>query len=252
MRRLTADRIPVRIFAAFVLLAGLCLLGACARKVRVEINALAEHGEARAAGKLAGKRCLVLPAKPDVSQDDLQFREFSAQVSASLAQKGCTPARGLEDADLAALLHYGVGEPFLVEERGYVVYRPWGRWGRGMADYIPVTTTYVFHASSLSLEARLVEKAGAPPAGTKKGGIPSGPKSAEGGKLGSQLWKGEATLTGQRADLRAVFPWLLAAAKEYYGTDSGHNILVGVGAEDLLSDPPAAQNIASSPGADAP
>ena len=228
----------MRSFFALALLISVCLTGACARKVKVEINSLAEHEETRQAGYLAGRRCLVLPAKPDVSPDDLQFREFSAQVSTSLALKDCAPAQGLEDADLAVFLHYGVGDPIIVEQHGYVIYRPWGRWGRGIADYIPVTTTYVFHACGLSLEARLVEKATAPPAGTKKRGASSGPAAEEGAKPGRQVWKVDATHIGRQSDLRALFPWLLAAAKEYYGVDSGQNILVKVGVEDLIASPP--------------
>ena len=106
------------------LLIGVCLLGACARKIKVEINSIADREERQQAGRLAEQRCLVLPVRPDVRPDDLQFREFSAQVSASLAQKGCVPAQGLEDATLAVLLNYGIGEPVITEQRDYVVYRP--------------------------------------------------------------------------------------------------------------------------------
>jgi len=226
-----------RSFFALALLISVCLTGACARKVRVEISSLAEHEETRQAGQLAGRRCLVLPARPDVSADDLQFREFSAQVSTSLALKDCAPAQGLEDADLAVFLHYGIGDPIIVEQHGYLTYRSWRRRGRGMADF-PVTTTYVFHACSLSLEARLVDKATAPPAGTKKRGASSGQPAEAGAKPGRQVWKVDATHIGPQNDLRVLFPWLLAAAKEYYGVDSGQTVLVKVGVEDLIASPP--------------
>lgn len=230
----------MRFFFVLALLIHASLLGACARKVKVEINSIAEHtgAQAQQAGRLAGQRCLVLPAKADILPDDLQFREFSTQVSASLAQKGCTPAQGLEDADLAVLLNYGIGEPVITEERNYVIYRPWGRWGRGIPEYTPVTTTYVFNTCSLSLEARLVEKAIAPDGGTKKDGAFSAPKAEDGAQLGKQVWKLSAAHAGQRVDLRTLFPWLLAAAKEYYGIDSGQNILVKVSEEDLASSAP--------------
>ena len=238
------------------LLISACFLGACARKVRVEISAIAERAEAQQAGNLADRRCLVLPAVPDTRPDDLQFREFSAQVSASLARKGCAPAQGLEDADLAVLLAYGIGEPVIFEERNYVVYRPWGRWGRGWGrDYVPVTTTYIFNTCSLSLEARLVEKtpAPAPPSGKAgKSGASSGSKAEEEAKLGRQVWKVVAAHAGQRVDLRDLFPWLLAAAGEYYGVDSGQSVLVRVGEEDLVSAPLPAKNVASPPGTGTP
>jgi hypothetical protein len=222
----------MRNFLIIALLTSVCLLGACARKVRVEINAIAEHGEIQQSGRLAEQRCLVLPAKPDLSPDDLQFREFSAQVAASLAQRGCTPAQGLEDADLAVLLGYGIGEPFVVEQHSYVVYRPWGRWSRRMPDYMPVTTSYIFHTCGLSLEARRVDKA-------------LGPKAEEGAKLGKQMWKVEAAHAGQWVDLRVLFPWLLAAAKDYYGMDSGQSVLVRVREEDLVSASLPTENVAS-------
>ncbi|MDR2694864.1 MAG: hypothetical protein LBC79_00590 [Deltaproteobacteria bacterium] len=237
----------MRFFPALALL--VCLLGACARTVGVEVNSFVEHGEAQEAGRLEGRRCLVLPAKADLSPDDLQFREFAAQLSASLARKGCEPAQGLEDADLAVSLAYGIGEPLIVEQRGYVVHRPWGRWGRAMPDYLPVTTTYIFNTCSLRLEARLVEKAAAPSAGAKQGGAPSGPRAEDGARPGRQVWKLEAAHVGQQSDLRLLFPWLLAAAGEYYGVDSGRTILVSVGAENVLSAPPPARNAASPPGA---
>ena len=232
-----------RIF--FVLALSLCLLGGCARKVRVEINALAEQGETQQAGRLAGQRCLVLPAGQDVNPDDLQFREFSAQVGASLAQRGCTPAQGLEDADLAVLLGYGISEPIIVEQRDYVVYRPWGRWSRRMPDYVPVTTTYIFNTGSLSLEARLVERAAAASGGAQQGGASHGPKAEAGAKLGRQVWKIDASHAGQGLDLRALFPWLLAAAGEYYGVDSGQAIVVRVREEDLAAALQPEKNIAS-------
>ena len=235
----------MRNFFVIALLVQVCLLGACARKLRVEINSIAERHDTQQAGRLAGQRCLVLPAGTHVSPDDLQFREFASQVSASLARKGCTPALGLEDADLAVLLDYGIGEPLIIEERTYVVYRPWGRWGRGMADYVPVTTTYIFNTCSLSLEARLVEKAAPPSGGAKKGGVPSCSGTEAGMALGRQVWKVDAAHAGQRIDLRALFPWLLAAAGEYYGMDSGQSILVRVGEEDLLSAPLPAKNAVS-------
>ena len=215
----------MRHLSVIALLFSLCLLGGCARKLNVEVSALADPGERSGAGGLAGRRCAVLPARGDVRLDDLQFREFSAQVAASLAQRGCTPARGLEDADVAVLLGYGTGESVVVEQQSYVVYRPWGRWRGRMAEIVPVTTSYVFTPCSLSLEARLVEKA------------PSGPKAEEGVKLGRQVWKIQATHTGQWVDLRVLFPWLLAAAKDYYGMDSGQGVLVRVREEDLASAP---------------
>ena len=238
----------MRIFFALALLVQACFFCACARKLKVEISAIAGSAEEQQAGRLAGRRCLVLPAAADMRPDDLQFREFSAQLSASLAQKGCAPAQGFQDADLAVLLDYGIGEPLVMEERSYVAYRPWGRWSRGIPEYMPVTTTYVFHTCSLSLEARLVERAIAPSGGTQKDGAFSDPGAEDGARLGKQLWKIRAAHAGQRVDLRALFPWLLAAAKEYYGVDSGQNILVRVGEEDLLSAPLPPKNITAGDG----
>ena len=206
----------MRHLSVIALLLSLCVFAGCARKLNVEVSALADPGERFGAGRLEGRRCAVLPAKGDVRPDDLQFREFAVQVAASLAQKGCTPARGLEDADVAVLLGYGIGESVVVEQQSYVVYHPWGRWSRRIPEFVPVTTSYVFTPCSLSLEARLVEK-------------------AAGAQLGKQIWKVEASHSGQRADLRLLFPWLLAAAKDYYGVDSGHGVLVRVRQEDLAS-----------------
>ena len=237
----------MRFFCVLALL--VCLLGACARTVRVEVNSFVDRAAAQQAGHLEGRRCLVLPAKADVNPDDLQFREFSAQVSASLAQKGCAPAQGLEDADLAVMLAYGIGEPVIVEQRNYVVYHRWGRRGRGMPDHVPVTTTYIFNTCSLNLEARLVEKTAAPSGGAKKDSAPSAQQAEAGAKLGRQVWKLDAAHVGLQSDLRALFPWLLAAAGEYYGVDSGQTIPIRVGAEDLVAAPPPARVIASPPGA---
>ncbi|MCL2124187.1 MAG: hypothetical protein FWH34_08840, partial [Desulfovibrionaceae bacterium] len=114
--------------------------------------------------------------------------------------------------------------------------------------YVPVTTTYIFNTCTLSLDARLVEKTPAPSGEAKKGGASSGTKAEAGAKLGKRVWKIDAAHAGQRADLRALFPWLLAAAKEYYGVDSGQSVLVRVGEEDLVSAPLPAKNVASPPG----
>jgi len=221
------------IFCVLALLMAASLLGACARKVRVEINSLAEHGASQQGARLKGQRCIVLPASQDMRADDLQFQEFSVQVSASLAKQGCAVAHDIENADVAVLLSYGISEPFIVEQRSYAVYHPWGRWSRAMPDFVPVTTAYIFKTCELGLEARIVEKTPAVAGDIQKDVAPTGQKVKTEAHLGKQIWKINASHTGQHVDLRMLFPWLLAAAKEYYGVDSGQNVLVSVSEEDL-------------------
>lgn len=218
----------MRILCVFFLLCCVSLT-ACARSVRVEVNSLADRAE----GNPAGKNCLVLPGGEDAGRDDLQFREFAAQAAASLEQRGCRSVDRLEDADLAVLLSYGIGEPVIVEQRDYVIYRPWGRWSRGIPEYVPVVTTYVFNTGSIALEARKVEK-GAPPSPNAAQGKKA--ESAVTVSIGRQLWKVSASHAGQQIDLRSLFPWLLTAAKDYYGVDSGQSVMVRVPAEALAPD----------------
>jgi hypothetical protein len=215
----------------------LCLLCACAPSLRVEIDAFAE----RPAVHADGKKCAVLPATPDVRPDDLQFREFAAQTSESLAERGCAPAEGLEDADLAVLLSYGVGEPVTVEQRDYVIYRPWGRWRREIPEFVPVTTTYVFNTYSIALEARSVERAVREDARSgpdihRSGGAKEEAARQPGARqavLGRQVWKVRASHASRQGDLRVLFPWLLAGAKDYFGADSGHSVVITVPEKSL-------------------
>ncbi len=225
----------MRGFFLFALLLCLGPLGACARAVRVEVNAVSSPQ----AGGLAGKRCIVLPANPDTRPDDLFFREFAEKTAASLARRGCDRVDFTEDADIAVLLGYGISEPVIVERRDYVIYRPWGRWSRDIPEFIPVVTTMIFNTGGLSLEARTVEKQTVPlpdqPSKTRKG---EPPKQIAQASLGAPLWKVSAEHAGQGIDMRALFPWLLAAAENYYGTDSGQGIVVKVPAEAVTAPPP--------------
>ena len=47
------------------------------------------------------------------------------------------------------------------------------------------------------------------------------------------LWKTNITSTGSSGDLRLVFPVLVGAAADHLGTNTGHQVVVELGEDDI-------------------
>ena len=213
-----------RVARAALLLVLVAAFGcATAPRYSVQISALADpaiHPEPTT--------YVMLAADPNADPRSLHFREFAATVERALAERGFRATDDPEEAELAMLLDFGVGEHHLESitpvrpafsyyggygprgcfrgYRGYCGPRP--VLGAGLYDPFYVDTytrTFTTVNRFVRLEARRIEPGKAP-----RDGLP--------------IWETRADSRGRDTDLRAIFPALVVAATEYIGTDTGQAV----------------------------
>ena len=59
----------------------------------------------------AGQKYILLPGLKNIKENDLQYREYSEYVKRALNIAGYKQANDSEEADIAILLAYGIGDP---------------------------------------------------------------------------------------------------------------------------------------------
>jgi len=212
------------ILAVFILVFNGCAVGP---RFRVNIDSISDPGTTMK------NTFVLLPGFKDFNQGSLQYKEYAAYVESALLDKGFVKANNIGDAHLAIFLVYGIGDP---QEHQFTYSLPiWGQTGVassstfgtintfGNTGTYSATTTYTptygvvgssthtgtrityfryFWLDAIDLdEYRRTEKV-------------------------SQLWKTTVTSTGRSGDLRQVFPVMVGAAKEYFGTNTGKKVKV--------------------------
>ncbi len=140
----------------------------------------------------SAKTKYVLRPTAKVNPSDLQFREFSTYTNRALALHGFTLVDDENDAELAIFLDYGIGE----RPTTYTV-TP----GFGGPD--------VEANESFFRWARLEAV--------------DGPEFFKSQKV-VELWRTTMASSGANANLRVVFPILLAAGQPYFGKDTPQDV----------------------------
>ncbi len=184
------------------------------------------------------KAYIALPTEKDVKADDLRFKEYAGYVRKILAKKGYVEVNSLDDANIVVYLTYGVGDP---EQHTYVyslpVYGqvgvvpspgpgpaqpsqpphkpPFGHFSPifgivGTKTEYQTVTTYFRYCKIEAFDLRLYRTTG-----TEK-----------------QLWSIIITSRGESDDLRMVMPYMLAAAEDYIGVDTGRKVEVVINGND--------------------
>jgi hypothetical protein len=205
------------------------LLFGCATnpRVNVKVDSLASHETQE---KL---NYIMLSGNKDATPNDLQFQEFAAYLARALDSRGFVYAQNSEDADLAILLSYGIGEP---QTNNYTYSLPvWGQTGvssaytygtasaygntatySGTTTYEPTygITGYTTHTGSKTTYFRYVVITGYDYEVFKE-------TDKE-----IQLWQTKITSVGESGDLRQVFPILIGAAVPYIAKNTGKKVPV--------------------------
>lgn len=175
---------------AVILLGAALLLAGCSRsRAAVDVSSLASP-------RAAELRTYTLrPEQPAVAPTDLQFQEFAAITARALGERGFHQAEAPEEAELVILLDYGLGEP---ELRAAVVQGTRSMMiGRNLYSHTR-------HARLTAVERDEYEP-----------GDPVQP-----------VWRTTMWSAGRSADLREMFPVLIAAGMDYFGTSSGEQVRV--------------------------
>lgn len=209
-------------------LVGLALLSGCVRpqKIHVSVSALA------APESDSARLYVLLPVAEGVKPSDLQFQEYATYLRRALQFAGFEEAGKSEDADLLIGMSYSVSEP---KEHTYTYSIPhWGQTGisssttygtantlgtlnrgrysgttsyqgttyyqprYGVTGYSTGVGTFVTYTRALALvgfDAKVAREGGEP----------------------KEYWRLTAISVGNSGDLRAIFPFLAAAARPYLG-----------------------------------
>jgi len=163
----------------------------------------------------------IVSTNPEVSEEDLEFKEAAEYIKTALSAKGMYEAPDVEHADMIIDLSYGVGEP-QVEFKTYSqpVNGEWIHRGKlfrlelvGMEEKVVPITVYEKHIRLTSHDNTQSDESEAP----------------------VQAWSIYVKNKDESDDLRKYLPLMAAAAIEYLGenTDSQQEIKVKEGDESV-------------------
>jgi hypothetical protein len=184
---------------------------------------------------------LLLPGNQGVTWDDLQFQEYATYVMRVLTAKGFVSAEKAEDADVAIVLSYGIGDP---QKEQYSYSLPvWGQTGVSSA-YTYGTATAYGNSASYSGTTTYTPTYGVTGYTSHTGtrvsyfryAVITGYdfKEFQKSKKQVQLWNTTVTSTGSSGDLRQVFPILVSASVPYLATNTGRQVPVRLYESDKI------------------
>lgn len=223
----------------FLLLFAMLYLAGCGQTLSVAVNSFAEE-DAR-----SKRRFILAPGSDQMNSTGLEYREFASLVDRALQQQGFEPAAGVNDAELIIFIDYEVSSP-TIQSYSYSVpihgqtgvssshtsgsitnygggvrsfsgtthYQP----TYGVTGYQNLSGTYMTFMRFFSLTAFDVAR-------------------AEQHSDYREFWKVSAVSSGTNPNLRDIFPYLLHASMNYFGsaTKNGvHRRSYTLGDKDVL------------------
>lgn len=176
---------------------------------------------------------VLLPGSKDIDQGSLQYKEYAAYVERALFDKGFIKSNNMEAANVAIFLVYGIGDP---QEHQFTYSIPiWGQTGVASSSTIGTINTFG-NTGTYSATTTNTPTYGIVGSSTHTGTRITYFKylwldavdldEYRRTEKVNQLWKTMVTSTGSSGDLRQVFPVLVGAAKEYFGTNTGKKVQV--------------------------
>ena len=198
MKRIKADELILGVFVVFVLLIGGCVTMPVgpAGIYNIEVDSIAV-----ADADLKNKTYILASAMKNVSDDDIQFKEFARYIENALSKTGYKRVDS-KNAGLIIRLAYGIGEPktetntkTYTTSTGYSYPVGW-TWINVPPETETVTTKSTTYERFLILEAY------------------------DSKDRHSQLWRTTVKSEGWSSDLRVVLPHMIAAAIYEFGTDT--------------------------------
>ena len=213
----------------FVIAISLMFITGCLSGPQYHINV----NSINAPGATSKLKYILFPGLKNVSDTDLQYREYAKYVNHTMIIKGYQKTQSLSEADIAVYLSYGIGEPEtkqstvsipIVGQTGISSVKTTGSLSTfgntatysenktytptygvtGVRTRTKSYTTYDRYIRLIAIDLNEYRK-------TNKE---------------VQVWNTTVTSTGTSGDLRRVFPVMLAASKSYIGGDTGKQIIV--------------------------
>ncbi|MBK8163428.1 MAG: hypothetical protein IPK65_09865 [Gammaproteobacteria bacterium] len=213
-------------FSALMVLSGCATVG-LQPQYHVEVDSLASS-EAK-----EKHTYLLLPGNEGVEWEDLQFQEFAMYLMRALNSQGFIATDKAEDADVAIVLSYGIGDP---REHQYSYALPvWGKTGISSSHTYGTATSYG-NSVNYSGTTTYTPTYGVTGYTTQIGSVTTyyryalitgyDFKAFKDSNKQIQLWRTTITSTGSSGDLRQVFPILIGAAIPYLASNTGKKIPV--------------------------
>lgn len=176
---------------------------------------------------------LLLPGNEGITWDDLQFQEYALYLMRVLNSQGFISADKAEDADVAIVLSYGIGDPQTYQ---YSYALPvWGKTGVSSAQTYGTATAYG-NSATYSETTTYTPTYGVTGYSTQLSSVTTyfryalvtayDFKAFKESNKQVQLWRTTITSTGSSGDLRRVFPILISAAVPYLATNTGKQVPV--------------------------
>jgi hypothetical protein len=193
-----------------LLLAPVCA-GGCTTTYLVHVNGFSERGE-----PIKENASIYVSIDPN-SGNPIFDDEIKAKIELLLKQHGYIPAVSLENSDYRLAFKTGLDSHRVT---GYMpLYRPyfgfydryWGYYDFGYYGYVPYFETYY--------DQWLVMKV-------------FSSKSDGTGRDQQVVWIGEAMLATAASDVRRLVNYLLIAGFEYFGQDTGRQMVVEIEPDD--------------------
>lgn len=200
----------------------------------VVIDGLASPGAKSAASYI------VLPGNENVTTDDLQFQEFAEYIKRGLANRGYSPAESADAANVAVVVHYGIGEP-QTAVRTYTL-PVWGQ--TGVASTYSSGTVRPTYGGGVSYSGTTYN--------TPQYGVTGSTTHVQTATYFNryavitaydfqefrksqrqvQVWKTTITSAGTNSDLRVIFPMMIGAALPYLAENTGQKVKAQIGDQD--------------------
>jgi len=220
-------RISTTLTAAIALL----FLAGCASMRQPRFHVVVDSLASEAADQ--HRTYILLPGNEGVTWEDLQFQEYSRYVQRALEARGFRPAEQPEDADVAIVLSYGIGDP---QTRQYTYSLPvWGQTGVSSSHTYGTATAYG-NTASYSGTTTYTPSYGITGYTSHVGSVTTYFRYAlitaydfaefRATEKQIQLWRTTITSSGSSGDLRRVFPILVSASVPHLGTNTGQQVEV--------------------------
>jgi hypothetical protein len=201
----------------------------------VDVDSLAS---AKAASQ---KTYLLIPGNEGITWDDLQFQEYAIYLMRVLDAQGYKSAQSMDEADVAIILSYGIGDP---QAHQYSYSLPtWGETGVSSSKTYGTARTYG-NRTSVNSTTVYTPSYGITGYNTHVGtsiqyfryAFITGYDLEEFNRSGKQiqLWQTTITSAGSSGDLRRVFPALIGASAPYLATNTGKKINVSLRETDKV------------------
>ncbi len=213
----------------FIALSTILFLQGCAVGPQYHVNV-----DSISAPEASSKTIYILfPGVKGVEAGDLQYREYAGYVERTLSSLGYIKADNIAAADIAIFLGYGIGDP---ETHQFTYSLPtYGKTGVSSSNTYGTVNTYG-NTATYSGTTTYTPTYGVTGSTTHTGSrttyfrylLLDAVDLDEYRKTEKevQLWKTTVTSTGSSGDLRQVFPILVAASKQYIGSNTGKKVKV--------------------------